>query len=111
MAKSFSHKILNSSRGQSAVEYIMLLAVISSLTYVVLNNKQFKDFMKGDAGLFATMKRGMTYSYRYGRDLTTAKDYDQAVGFEYTTTAHDQYVDQSKNESHFFMGLGEYAAQ
>ncbi len=108
MAKFQFAKILKDQKGQGVVEYILLLAVVSTITFIVFKDKRFKDFVKGDAGMFATMKRGMMYSYRYGRDLQSADNYDSAMGYEYTTNQHDQYLNKSNNESHFFMGAEPY---
>lgn len=108
MAKFQFSKILKSEKGQGLVEYILLLAVVSSVTFIVFKDKRFKAFIKGDSGMFATMKRGMMYSYRYGRDLQSAENYDAAMGFEYSTNQHDQYINKSRNESHYFMGAEPY---
>jgi len=108
MAKLQCLKILKSAKGQGVVEYILLLAVVASITFIVFKDKNFKAFIKGDSGMFATMKRGMMYSYRYGRDLQTAENYDAAMGFEYTTNQHDQYLNKARNESHYFMGAEPY---
>ncbi len=111
MAKFFISKILNSEKGQSAVEYILLIAVIASVTFAVINNKKFKDFMKGDSGLFASMREGMMYSFRYGRDIRTAENPEQSFSFEYNSPNHDLYMIKGKNETHFFMGQEAYGEQ
>lgn len=108
MAKSFSLRILRSNLGQSVVEYILLLAVLSSLGYTFYNNKKFKDFLKGKDGMFASMKKGMSYSYRYGLELKKDTSYDEALGFDYQTNKHDTYFNATENQSHFFTGQGAY---
>lgn len=47
MAKLQTSVLLKNKKGQSVVEYILLLAVISSIGYSFYNNRAFKDFIKG----------------------------------------------------------------
>ena len=108
MAKSFSFRLLRNNLGQSAVEYILLLAVLSSLGYTFYNNKKFKDFLKGKDGMFASMKKGMSYSYRYGVDLKPGTPYDEKLDFDYQTRNHDTYFNSDENQSHFFAGFEAY---
>lgn len=109
MDKFFFNKILKSNKGQSAVEYILLLAVISAIGTTFLRNKKFQDFIQGKNGLFANMKLGMAYSYRYGR--TAEAGSDAALGFDYTTNQHDTYLSNSSGNagsSHFFSNTAHY---
>ena len=108
MEKSFNLGILKNNIGQSAVEYILLLAVISSLSYTFYNNKKFKSFLAGKDGMFATMKKGISYSYRYGVEYSqdVAGSYDEKMQFEYTTNAHDTYF--KEGNSRFFTGADAY---
>ena len=54
-------------KGQSTVEYILLLAVIISLVSFVFNSDAFKALF-GENGQFANVyKRELEYSYRQGR--------------------------------------------
>ncbi len=102
-----NHKIIKKERGQSVVEYILLLAVLSALGITLLNSKKMKDFLAGKDGIFKTMKKGLAYSYRYGRDLPTAKDPDQKLTFEYTNTKHDLYMGDD-GKTHFFLPYKKY---
>lgn len=52
MAKLQTPVLLKNKKGQSVVEYILLLAVLSSIGYSFYNNRAFKEFIRGDAGLF-----------------------------------------------------------
>ena len=108
MAKSSDTWLLKNNLGQSAVEYIMLLAVISSLSYVVLNNKRFKAFVNGKGGMFAMMAQGMSYSYRYGIDLKPGVDPSAKMSFEYATREHDTYFNTETTNSRFFSGKASY---
>jgi hypothetical protein len=108
MEKLFNFRILKNNIGQSAVEYILLLAVISSLSYTVYNNKKFKSFLAGKDGMFAAMKKGISYSYRYGLEYSqeVAGSYDEKMQYEYTTNAHDTYF--KDGSSRFFTGVEAY---
>lgn len=108
MAKSFSIRLLISQSGQSIVEYILLLAVLSSLGYTVFNNKRFKDFLKGKDGMFATMKTGMGYSYRYGLEYNSSIEAEEKASYEYADNKHDTYLNPTLNESRFFTGTEAY---
>ena len=106
MAKSFSLRLLRNNLGQTAVEYILLLAVISSLSYIFYNNKRFKSFIAGKDGMFATMQKGMSYSYRYGVEYNQDVSFEKKMQFEYTSNEHDTYSKDGR--SHFFAGADVY---
>ena len=108
MAKSFSIRLLKNDLGQSAVEYILLLAVLSSLGYTFYNNKRFTDFLKGKDGMFTSMKKGMSYSYRYGLELKKNTPFEERADFEYTSNKHDTYMNTDENQSRFFTGKSAY---
>ncbi|MBC7539583.1 MAG: hypothetical protein H7281_12235 [Bacteriovorax sp.] len=108
MAKSFNLRLLRNNLGQTAVEYILLLAVISSLSYTFYNNKRFKSFLAGKDGMFAVMKRGISYSYRYGLDYKKEVSYEEKMDFDYTNNKHDTYYNAADNSSHFFSGTEAY---
>lgn len=108
MAKLQNIVFLKNSKGQSVVEYILLLAVISSISFAFYRNKNFKDFMKGDKGLFVALRHSMEYSYRYGRELKADVDYDTSMNFKYQNNKHDTYYNSTENQSRFFSGLDPY---
>lgn len=108
MAKLQNPVFLKNKKGQSVVEYILLLAVISTIGYSFYNNRSFKDFIRGDAGLFANLRKRMEYSYRYGREMDAQVDHDQAMNFKYNTNRHDTYFNSTTGNSHFFSGLEAY---
>lgn len=103
----FKNTYLLNSRGQSLVEYILLLAVLSALAFTVFNNRRIKEFMAGK-GFLESIRKGMEYSYRYGRELKTASDYERGATFEYASRAHDSYYNSEKDETRFFTGVIKY---
>lgn len=108
MAKSFSLRLLRNNLGQTAVEYILLLAVISSLSYTFYNNKRFKSFMAGKDGMFAVMKKGISYSYRYGLEYKKDVSFEDKMQFDYTSKNHDTYYNADGDSSRFFAGSEAY---
>ena len=111
MAKSFSLRLLRNNSGQSVVEYILLLAVITSLGFAFYHNKKFKDFIKGNDGMFAVMKKGISYSYRYGIEYKSDIPFEERMDFNYQSNKHDTYLDSNENKSHFFTGQDPYPRQ
>jgi len=107
MAK-LQNSLLKNPYGQSAVEYILLLAVLSSIGYAFFNNPKFKSFFGSNSTYFTSLKQGMAYSYRYGRELKRDTDYESAMSFEYNTNQHDTYFDATTGKSRFFTGIEEY---
>jgi Flp pilus assembly pilin Flp len=108
MAKLSFFKILKSNKGQSAVEYILLLALIASITFAVTKNRNFQAFIKGDSGLFSTMRKGMSYTYRYGREYIEGSEAEAAMSFEYDSPNHELYLNKKENQSRFIMGITTY---
>ena len=108
MAKLQTPVLLKNIKGQSVVEYILLLAVISSIGYSFYNNRAFKEFIRGDVGLFANLRKRMEYSYRYGREMNADVDHADAMQFQYQTNKHDTYFNTTTGNSRFFTGLEPY---
>jgi hypothetical protein len=77
-------KVLN-SKGQTAVEYIMLLAVSAFLVSAVYNSDTFDDYF-GEGGTFAkAMQREISTMYQYG--IRTDKRYRD----NYRSPNHSNY--------------------
>ena len=108
MAKLQTPVLLKNKKGQSVVEYILLLAVISSIGYSFYNNRAFKEFIRGDIGLFANLRKRMEYSYRCGREVGPDVDHAEAMGFQYQSNKHDTYFNKKTGTSRFFSGLEPY---
>lgn len=104
MAKFISHKILKQDLGQSLVEYILLLAVVSALSFTIFKSARFKQLFQGQAGFFAGIKKGMVYSYRYGLQYKESEGADMA--FDYSSASHDTYT--KNGTSRFFASQGKY---
>lgn len=108
MAEFFKILILKNNRGQSVVEYILLLVVISAIGFTVYNNQRFKEFLGGQTGFFSALRKGMAYSYRYGRELKADTEFEEAMSFDYQTRDHDTYFNKESGKSRFFEGTTSY---
>ncbi|OFZ14390.1 MAG: hypothetical protein A2X86_05970 [Bdellovibrionales bacterium GWA2_49_15] len=53
-------------RGQSTVEYILMLAVVASLAATILNSERFRKTLGKDSVLFNKFARTLEYTYRHG---------------------------------------------
>lgn len=100
MAKQVCN-LLN-QRGQSVVEYILLLAVITSLAFTVYSNPKFKQFF-GERGFFEAMRGRIGFAYRYGYEGN-----DPADEFQYNSNKHKTYLNEETNLSRFFSPVEEY---
>jgi hypothetical protein len=84
-------------KGQTVVEYILLLAVVMSLVTAMYKSKYFKNFF-GETGQFATaFKAEMEFSYR---NAFGARIPGQPL--KYTDKSHPSYYNTDKGASRFF---------
>lgn len=95
--------ILLNEKGQSVVEYIMLLAVISLITFSVINSGKFKDFMGEDSAFFAGLRSQIGYSYRHGY-LNSEADRSDAN----YSGPHETYYNIDDGQTRFFSGGEQY---
>lgn len=105
MDKQSKNIFLKNSKGQSTIEYILLLLVVSFLGFSVLRSDRFKKFFGKDSAFFNTMAAQVQYSYRHGR-LGTQSQIESDT-FDYSGR-HDTYKDNEKDESRFFIQLDKY---
>ena len=82
--------------GQSTVEYILLLAVVTSLAFSIFNSDRFKSFLGPDSAFFNQMVKKIEYSYRHGQEgLEDETDYDGN---------HPTFYSEDEDQSRFFTG-------
>lgn len=95
--------IIDSDKGQSTVEYILLLAVVMSLVYLVVNSERFKDLI-GDDGAFAIkMKNESEWNYRFGN-----QGKDGFTSLTYPNGTNPTYWNATDSSSHFVGPLKPY---
>tara|TARA_R110002049_G_scaffold49511_5_gene141613 strand:+ start:1948 stop:2244 length:297 start_codon:yes stop_codon:yes gene_type:complete len=85
---------VSKERGQSTIEYILLLAVIMLMVSVVFRSPLFADLLGEDSSFFKILKDRMEYSYRY-----THAGVEEDSGLENITTPvnHDSYSKDSRS--------------
>lgn len=105
MAKLQKVLLLN-KKGQSLIEYLLLLLVISSVAFSIFSHPKLKQFIGPNSSYFNALKRGMEYSYRFGNDLPDG-DYTE-VEFDNKTNAHPLYLNKAEGQSRFFANKVEY---
>ncbi len=63
--------VCKNQKGQSAVEYILLFAMVSFIVLTIFQSKVIQDFMSEDGTFIQAMKGDMEFMYRHalpGRD-------------------------------------------
>ena len=88
--------IILNKHGQSTVEYILLLSVVVSLIYVVINSARFKEIM-GEGGTLGTnMRLESEWHYRFAKPrngLTTT--------WSGASADHPSYWNSARGATHF----------
>lgn len=87
-------------KGQSTVEYVLLMAVVVSVALAFLNSPMVKRFVGKDSQLMQKLYIQMSYSYRHGR-------MGEVDGSDYSRE-HETYYDKEKGESRFFAPTSKY---
>lgn len=90
---------LDNQAGQSMVEYILLLAVVTSLVSVVFGSDLFQGYF-GDGGRLAEAFRGkIEYTYTHA---INGKEFHRNINYE----SHDSY--KKGGDTRFFTNLTAY---
>ena len=89
-------------RGQTTVEYIILLAAIMLIVSSIFNSDAFRGIV-GEQGLLGQgYKKSFEKSYRFA--TSRAQDY----GTNYSDNRHPSYNDLRERSTRFFFGLTPY---
>lgn len=91
----------SSERGQSTVEYVLLLVVIFSLSLTIYKSTGFKNLIGEDSVFFAKMRTYIEFTYRHGGSISRVQS-------SYTGT-HDTYWSGGE-DTHFFSPKSSYPA-
>jgi len=99
------HSSKNFQLGQSTVEYVLLLAVVASLVFTVINSARFKDLLGEGGGFAVRMKDEMEWNYRFGSQY-----YGDSAAFNVNLSSrnHPGYYNQTKGTTHFIGPLKTY---
>lgn len=89
-----SRNFLLGQKGQSAIEYILLLGVIFALGIGIIRSAYFEDFIGQDSRIFAKLERSIEFTYRHA---LFGESGDRA-----DPNRHESYYNNQKNETRFF---------
>ena len=106
MGSKINSKVLKKeigNRGQSTVEYVLLLVVVMVFVNTVIRSDTFEQFFGDNSTFFQTIATGMARSYRYA-DIVSE---DEAID-ESPSLAHPSYTQDGGSESRFFVTAEEY---
>jgi len=78
-------------RGQSSVEYILLLAVIAIFAIGLLNHPRIKKYFSGEGSLFASYTRYIEFTYRNGYFEDKGKGWKADDDYGGYSGEHDSY--------------------
>lgn len=98
-----SYRILKQD-GQSTVEYILLLAVVVSLIYTLVNSDRFKSVLGEGGSLGTNMRLETEWNYRFAKPrngLTTGWS---------GSAEHPSYWNTGAGSTHFIGPLNPYPA-
>jgi Flp pilus assembly pilin Flp len=95
---------VKNEKGQSAVEYILLLAVLAALTFSVLRSPLFKDLLGPNSSFFRALAGRVQFSYRHGFEGSSA----EGDSFNYSDPKHKTYWNDEENISRFFLNSQAY---
>lgn len=91
-------------KGQSVVEYVMLLAVVVFLASLVLKSPIVKGYLGANGKAINFFKDYMEKGYAYGFPYSPNYNYEH----DESTGLNPNYYNQSKGESRFFVPQESY---
>ena len=101
-------KFLNNQKGQSAVEYILLLAVIVIFVVGVIRSPPFQSMFGPRSALFTQYKRYLEFSYRHTHlDM----EQDPLSDYEDYSGDHRSFVHNNNGDTRFFLVSEEYGGE
>lgn len=105
MGKQTKNILENNQSGQSTVEYILLMLVVTFLGFSVIKSDRFQKFFGKDSTFFKKIALQMQYSYRHGRLGSEEEIESDDTSFN---GGHDTYRINGASESRFFMQTSKY---
>ncbi len=101
MGRKKNNILVMTENGQSMVEYMMLLGVVLTMTFSILQSKRFQDFFGKESPVLNLLRERMIYSYRHG-------SFGEEDISDYNSAKHDTYKIPTENKSRFFTPLEAY---
>jgi hypothetical protein len=93
-------KSLATQKGQSVVEYVMLMAVVGTFVTTLMNSALIKDLLGPNSSFFNAMRSYTEVTYQYGHNSPT-RNQDYSTG-----GVHDTYA-ISPGMSRFWTAIDE----
>lgn len=100
-----NHFFLDDNKGQSALEYILLMAVLVSIGTTLFRSKVFTDFMGPNSVFFETLRTRYEFTYRYGSPPTGLEDPTEGNAY---ANRHETYYNGGLSQTRFFTPVGTY---
>ena len=94
------NKYFLNKKGQSMVEYILLLSVIMTIGVAIFRSDFFQNLWGPDSEVFRRLKENLTFSYRHGLGGENDRTENNYSG------KHETYFDGS--ETRFFLPTDAY---
>ncbi|MCF8058240.1 MAG: hypothetical protein K9K67_03025 [Bacteriovoracaceae bacterium] len=88
---------LKNQKGQSTVEYVLLLVVVVSVFLTVFNSRKFQAFFGEDSDFFTAIAQKMKQDYRYATNVSPADDVDTSP-----VPNHPSFAQPDGSASRFF---------
>ncbi len=96
-------KKLKNNKGQSVVEYVLMLLVAVTLSATIFNSTYFQEIFQGENNVFVGFKNMMEYSYRHARSGKTMDNPNYS-----STYKHPSYFNSSSGTTRFFGPVTSY---
>jgi hypothetical protein len=96
---------LKNKKGQSMLEYILLMAVMTTIGMTLFKSKVFTDFMGPNSVFFDELRSRYAFTYRYGSPPTGNEDPTEGNSY---SNKHEAYFNGSTNETRFFTPVDTY---
>jgi hypothetical protein len=99
---------MKKSNGQSTVEYILMMLVITSVMFAVVNSDRFKEFFGEDSNFFKAIKKYIEFTYQHGAHGSDTADYN----YSDPSLEHGVYVNENPKKgaksTRFFIPKAKY---
>lgn len=87
--------------GQSTVEYILLLAVMTTIILTILKSDAFQSIFGKDSEFFARLGKMVEFSYRHGDMGTQAERDSDNYNYSGNNVEHKSYRTENGDSSFF----------
>jgi len=106
MGNKINSKVLKNEKGQSSVEYVLLLVIVVVFVNTVIGSDIFKNFFGGESAFFQGLATGISRNYRYSTIVPESDVIGESPEF-----AHPSFAADGGGNSRFFVLAEEYPTQ